>query len=476
MKTKNALKSFYRLFLALIFLVSVAAPTLYAQEEMTDEAMTTAEITVVAVDDAGKATATTESMLKGIDTVWLLVAAFLVFFMQAGFAMVEAGFVRAKNTVNILMKNFIDFSLGSMFFFLLGYGFMFGEGPGLIGLTGFAQTDPANMGFLLFQTVFAATAATIVSGAVAERMKFHSYLIYSAVICAVIYPIIGHWSWAGLANSTGGWLENLSIGSASGFLDFAGSTVVHGVGGAMALAGAMVLGPRIGKYNKDGSANVIAGHNMPLAALGVFILWFGWFGFNPGSQAQAGNVGDANAIALIAVNTNLSAAAAAFVAMLVTWGLYKKPDLSMTMNGALAGLVAITAPCDGVTPIGALIIGAVAGILIVASVLFFDKLKIDDPVGAISVHGVNGIWGTLAAGLFNTSSGLFYGGGFGQLGIQAIGTFASTAAAFAAMFVIFMIIKMTIGIRISRQEELRGLDIGEHGMEAYADFQSFSTK
>lgn len=438
--------------LALIMLIAVSASALFA-----------ADLSVSAEDVTG------DSLAAGLDHTWLLLAAFLVMFMQAGFAMVEAGFVRSKNVVNIMMKNFIDFSMGSLAFFFLGYGFMFGGGSVIIGTTDFMPQDPSGLAFVLFQTMFAATAATIVSGAVAGRMKFVAYFIYSVVICAFVYPIIGHWSWGGLAGNAG-WLENL------GFLDFAGSTVVHGVGGAMALAGAMVLGPRIGKYNKDGSANVIPGHSMTLAGLGVFILWLGWFGFNPGSQAQIAHEGDAGAVALIAMNTNLAAAAGAFIAMLVTWLMFKKPDLSMTLNGALAGLVAITAPCDGVTPVSSILIGAIAGVLIVASVVFFDKLKIDDPVGAISVHGVNGIWGTLAVGLFNTEAGLFSGAGFGQFGVQALGAFASTAAAFLVMFVVFNIIKATVGLRVSEQEELRGLDITEHGMEAYGDFQTFITK
>jgi Amt family ammonium transporter len=389
--------------------------------------------------------------------------------MQPGFAMVECGFTRAKNAVNILMKNLMDFSVGTIAFFLVGFGLMFGKTNGLFGTTLFALggVEPGthwNWTFLIFQTVFAATAATIVSGAMAERTKFVGYLVYSFFISLFIYPVFGSWAWGGLLDG-GGWLEKL------GFLDFAGSTVVHSVGGWLALAGAIVLGPRIGKYGPDGKPKAIPGHNIPVAALGVFILWFGWFGFNPGSTTT----GDGS-IGYIAVTTNLAAAAGAIFAMSAAWIIMKKPDASMALNGALAGLVAITAPCDGVSPFGAIIIGSVAGVLVVVSVLFIDRtLKVDDPVGAVSVHGVNGLWGTLSAGLFNMETGLFYGGGIKQLGVQALGAGAAFLWAFGLGLVLFYAIKATIGLRVTPEEELKGLDIGEHGMEAYSGFQIFTT-
>lgn len=418
-------------------------------------------------DDAAAAL---ETLQNNINIVWTAVAAFLVFFMQAGFAAVESGFTRAKNTVNIMMKNLMDFSIGTVAFFLIGFGLMFGETNGFFGTTNFmlagtdVLSDNWNFTFLIFQTVFAGTAATIVSGAMAERTKFTSYLIYSVFICALIYPIFGSWAWGGLLDG-GGWLENL------GFQDFAGSTVVHSIGGWLALAGAVVLGPRIGKYGPDGKPRAIPGHNIALAALGVFILWFGWFGFNPGSTT----LGDGE-IGRVAVTTNLAAAAGAIAAMFTAWAVLKKPDGSMALNGALAGLVAITAPCYTVSPIGALIIGLIAGILVVFSVLFIDRvLKVDDPVGAVSVHGVNGAFGTLAIGLFNVEGGLFYGGGFKLLGIQALGVLAAFVWAFGLGLLLFYVIKKTVGLRVSEEEELQGLDIGEHGMEAYSGFQIFTT-
>jgi Amt family ammonium transporter len=421
------------------------------------------------VETASAVETAKEELQLNINVVWTCVAAFLVFFMQAGFAMVEAGFTRAKNAVNILMKNLMDFSVGTIAFFLIGFGLMFGKTNGLFGTTlfGLSGVEPGtdwNWTFLIFQTVFAATAATIVSGAMAERTKFVGYLVYSFFITLFIYPIFGSWAWGGLLDG-GGWLEKL------GFLDFAGSTVVHSVGGWLALAGAITLGPRIGKYGPDGRPKAILGHNIPLAALGVFILWFGWFGFNPGSTtAGDGSVG------YIAVTTNLAAAAGAIVAMLVSWVIVKKPDASMALNGALAGLVSITAPCDGVSPAGAIMIGIVGGALVVLSVLFIDNvLKVDDPVGAVSVHGVCGLWGTLSAGLFNMESGLFYGGGLRQLGVQALGAGAAFVWAFGVGLVLFYGIKKTIGLRVTSEEELKGLDIGEHGMEAYSGFQIFVT-
>jgi len=425
-----------------------------------------------AADEATTASAVEiakDELQTNINIVWTCIGAFLVFFMQAGFAMVETGFTRAKNAVNIIMKNLMDFSVGSIAFFLVGFGLMFGKTNGLFGTTlfGLSGVEPGsdwNWTFLIFQTVFAATAATIVSGAMAERTKFTSYLVYSFFISLFIYPIFGSWAWGGLLDG-GGWLEKL------GFLDFAGSTVVHSIGGWLALAGAIVLGPRNGKYGPDGKPKAILGHNIPMAALGVFILWFGWFGFNPGSTTT----GDGS-IGYIAVTTNLSAAAGAVVSLIVSWVVLKKPDASMALNGALAGLVAITAPCDGVSPMASILIGSVGGALVVCSVLFIDHvLKVDDPVGAVSVHGVCGLWGTLSCGLFNMESGLFYGGGLKQLGVQALGAGAAFLWAFGLGLALFYGIKATIGLRVTPEEESKGLDIGEHGMEAYAGFQIFTT-
>ncbi len=419
-----------------------------------------------AVDPVAEAT---ESLQTNINIVWTCVAAFLVFFMQAGFAMVESGFTRAKNTVNIIMKNLMDFSIGTIAFFIIGFGLMFGATNGFFGTThfGLSGADWAggdwNFTFLIFQTVFAGTAATIVSGAMAERTKFAGYLAYSVFICAFIYPIFGSWAWGSLLDGNG-WLEGL------GFCDFAGSTVVHSIGGWLALAGAIVLGPRIGKYGPNKEVRAIPGHNIALAALGVFILWFGWFGFNPGSTT----VGDGE-IGRVAVTTNLAAAAGAVAAMITAWVVSKKPDGSMALNGALAGLVAITAPCYTVSGVGAIVIGLIGGVLVVFSVYFIDRvLKIDDPVGAVSVHGVCGAWGTLSCGLFNLDGGLFYGGGLKLLGVQAIGVMAAFAWAFVLGLILFTVIKKTIGLRASEEEELRGLYIGEHGMEAYSGFQIFT--
>lgn len=409
--------------------------------------------------------ATPESNEIAINTVWVLLAAFLVFFMQAGFAMVETGFTRAKNAGNIIMKNMMDFAVGSVVFWLLGFGIMFGVSYlGLFGTTGFAVSDTFDhlglsipiWAFLIFQTVFAATAATIVSGAMAERTKFVSYLIYSLVISALIYPVVGHWIWGG------GWLFE------RGMIDFAGSTVVHSVGGWAALVGAILIGPRVGKYSKEGKPNAIPGHSITLGALGVFILWFGWFGFNPGSTLS----GTTPDIALIAVNTNLAAACGAITAMLVTWIKYKKPDVSLTLNGALAGLVAITAGCAAVSPFGAALIGLLAGVLVVLSVEFFDKvLHIDDPVGAISVHGVCGAFGTAMVGLLALDGGLFYGGDGSLLITQLIGIVSVFAWTGVTSLILFGAIKSTVGLRVTEAEENIGLDIGEHGMEAYPGFQ-----
>ena len=410
-------------------------------------------------------------MYSATDVIWVLISAVLVFFMQAGFALCEAGLTRAKNTGNILMKNMMDFCIGVPCFWLIGFGLMFAGSGSLIG--GF---DPMIRGtydfgtlptwcYAIFQTVFCATAATIVSGSMAERTNFKAYCIYSAVISLIIYPISGHWIWGG------GWLAGL------GFHDFAGSTCVHMVGGLIACLGAAMLGPRIGKYGKDGKARAIPGHNLTAMALGVFILWFCWFGFNGGSTVAMSSDDDMVLASLVMFNTNLAAAVATVVAMIFTWIRYGKPDVSMTFNAALAGLVAITAGCDCVTPAGAFFIGLVAGILVVLSVEFFDNIaKIDDPVGAVSVHMVNGIWGTIAVGLFSNGGdgvapGLFYGGGFSQLGVQLLGIISVAAYVLIAMFIIFKIIDKTVGLRVPSVVEIDGLDMHEHGLaSAYSGF------
>jgi Amt family ammonium transporter len=398
-----------------------------------------------------------------INTIWVLVTAALVFFMQAGFALVEAGFTRSKNTTNILFKNLMDFVIGTIVFWAIGFGIMFGSKNGFWGGIDLFdhhlyRTDMPDYAFLIFQTVFAATAATIVSGAMAERTKFNAYLMYSAVISMVIYPVSGHWAWGG------GWLSRLAVP----FHDFAGSSVVHMVGGMAALVGASVLGPRIGKYDKSGKAKAIPGHSMTLATLGVFILWIGWFGFNPGSQLAAAGEDNAKAIALIFVTTNIAAAGGALATMMLIWMKYRRPTLSMTLNGALAGLVAITAGCDAVTPGGALIIGLLAGILVVLSVSFFDNIaKIDDPVGAISVHGVCGAFGTLMVGFFSKSQGLFYGQDWSLLKSQLIGVVSIAAWTLAASTVLFLALRYLNGLRVEKIIEEEGLDIYEHGESVY---------
>ncbi|MFW5982011.1 MAG: ammonium transporter [Halanaerobiaceae bacterium] len=414
---------------------------------------------------AGEPTA--QSNAIAIDTIWVLLAAFLVFFMQAGFAMVEAGFTRSKNAGNIIMKNLMDFASGSLVYWAIGFAIMFGAGNAFIGSSGFFLTgsfehlglDIPLMAFWIFQAVFAATAATIVSGAMAERTNFSGYLIYSVVITGLIYPVVGHWIWGG------GWLGGL------GFIDFAGSTVVHSVGGWAALAGAIVLGPRIGKYNKDGSANALPGHNLLMAALGVFILWFGWFGFNPGSTLS----GTDASIGAIAVTTNLAAAAGATLSMIISWLKYGKPDVSMTLNGALAGLVGITAGTANVSNLGAVIIGAAAGILVIYAVEFFDKIHVDDPVGAIAVHGVCGAFGTLAVGFLAVDGGLFYGGGLSLLGIQLTGVISVFIWTFPLALILFKIIDKIVGLRVSEEDEIEGLDSSEHGIISYPDFIPVST-
>lgn len=412
-----------------------------------------------------------EEVVQLINVVWVFVAAVMVMLMQAGFAILESGFTRQKNSNNVLMKNVMDFSLGSLIFFLVGFGLMFGDSiSGFIGSTGFF--NPLTLGldqfdaigaelFIFFQTVFCATAATIVSGAMAERTKFSSYIIYTILISLVIYPVSGHWIWGG------GFLSGM------GFIDFAGSAAVHAVGGFAALMGAIVLGPRIGKYGPKGEVYAIPGHNIPMGTLGVFILWFCWFGFNCGSSLEA-----ATYVGHIAMTTNAAACAAAVTVLAITWKRYGKPDISMTLNGVLAGLVAITAGCHIVSIYGAIVIGIVAGFLVTFSIEFLDrKCKIDDPVGAVGVHCVNGVWGTLAVGLFacNTPAcegilGLFYGGGMDLFIVQLIGISCVAAWVCTVSFLMFTLIKKTVGLRVKPEEEIEGLDIGEHGSEAYPDF------
>ena len=416
-----------------------------------------------------------------IDTFWVLLAGILVFFMNLGFAAVESGFARAKNTVNILSKNFIVFAVSSLGFMLLGWGFMFGGDNPFIGtqnlfvlgsseLSFYDNTLTANVPFwgkFFFQLVFCGTAATIVSGAVAERVKYLSFIVFSFILTLIIYPVIGHWIWGG------GWLADL------GFMDFAGDTVVHSVGGWAALAGAMILGPRIGKYDKNGKPKAIPGHNMSLAVIGLFVLWLGWFGFNPGSTMSFQNPSD---VMHILMTTNTAAIAAVLTSTITSWIFIGKPDIGMTINGCLAGLVGITGSCAYVSIEISLLIGAIAGILVVFAVMFFDRIKIDDPVGATSVHLGCGVFGTICVGLFakegvtslSTKNGLFYGGGFKLLGVQLVGIVAVGAFVFVSSFLVWYLIKKTIGIRVSYEEEIAGLDIGEHGNIAYPDFASVS--
>lgn len=425
-----------------------------------------------------------------LDTLWVLLAGMLVFFMNLGFGLVESGFARAKNTVNIISKNFVVFAIASVAFYVIGWGLMFGDGNGLLGLKGLfmlggADNSPAVgdaytgvysaiswtgvplMAKFFFQLAFAATAATIVSGAVAERIKYGSFIVFSALLVAFVYPVVGHWIWGG------GWLAEL------GFWDFAGSTVVHSTGAWAALAGVLVLGPRIGKYAKDGSVRPIPGHNMTSAMTGAFILWLGWFGFNPGSTMAA----DPGSISHILVTTSMAAAAGALAATAVAWLVLGKPDLGMTINGALGGLVGITAGCAFVSVGSSLVIGAIAGAIIVFGVLLLDKLHLDDPVGALAVHGMGGIFGTLAVGLFaqdaiapgTTGNGLFFGGGLDLLGSQALGIVAVGAFVFALSLAAWLAIKATMGVRVSEEEEIEGLDIGEHGNRAYPDFVQTET-
>ncbi|MBI1178676.1 ammonium transporter [bacterium] len=468
-----------KLLLTLTFIIGLSALSAWAQ----DAAPAAAAAAAAPKDPIAELTTTTGALRVGLDTLWVLLAGALVFFMNTGFACVESGLCRSKNCVNILAKNFVVFACASLSFYFIGWGIMFGSGSGFMGTEGlFALTGADNspamgdaykgvyssiawsgtplLAKFFFQLVFAGTAATIVSGAVAERIKFMSFVIFSFILVAVLYPITGHWIWGG------GWLGT------GGFYDFAGSTVVHSMGGWAALAGAIVLGPRLGKF-RDGKIHPIPGHNLSLATLGVFILWLGWFGFNPGSTM---GVGDGSAIAHVFVTTNTAAVAAIITSMITAWVMLGKPDLSMILNGCLAGLVAITAPCAFVTVGGSIIIGAVAGVLVVVAVIFFDKIKIDDPVGALSVHLVNGIWGTLALGIFadnkisNAVAAFDVTGGMKQTMIQLKGIIAVGAFTFIASMVIWYIIKAVMGLRVSAEEETEGLDIGEHGNEAYPNF------
>lgn len=466
---------------ALVLAVALPAIAFAAPETAADSIETTvvtgvpvAELPVEEVaEDASS------PLVSGLNTVWMLLAAMLVFFMQPGFALVEAGFTRSKNTANILMKNFVDFIFGSLLFWFVGFGIMFGIG-GFCGVPHFMSSsffesnglpDPSSLpteGFLVFQTVFCATAATIVSGAMAERTKFSAYLIYTIFISVLVYPVSGHWTWGG------GWLMNGDAGSfmmktfGHTFHDFAGSTVVHSVGGWIALVGAAILGPRIGKYGKYGKSKAIPGHNLTIAALGVFILWFGWFGFNPGSRLAASSVEDQISISLVFLNTNLAACAGGFATLFVSWLKYGKPSLSLTLNGILAGLVGITAGCDAVNPLGAVIIGIICGTVMIFAVEFIDRcLRIDDPVGASSVHGVCGFLGTIFTGLFSVEEGLFFGAGWGFFCAQLFGALTVGLWAASMGFIIFKCVGLSHRLRVPARIEEEGLDIYEHGESVY---------
>ena len=387
-------------------------------------------------------------LCSAVDTVWVLLAAILIFMMQLGFATVEAGFTRAKNSANILMKNLLDFSFGSILFWVLGYWIMFGKDG--------APDNIPQLAYLVFQTMFCATASTIVSGAVAERTKFHSYLVYCLVISAVIYPTSGHWAWGG------GWLSGI------GFHDFAGSAVVHSLGGWIALAGAALVGPRLGKYGPDGKPRAIPGHSLALSTIGVFLLWIGWFGFNPGSTVGIATKENQEIASLAFMNTNIAAACGAVVAMITAWIAYGKPSLSLALNGTLAGLVGITAGCDAVAPAGAALIGIICGVVMVGAVHFFDAVaKVDDPVGAISVHGVCGSLGTILTGVFATEGGLLYGGGWSFLGIQCLGAVVFCAWGLACGFVLFSVVRKVMGLHVDKRVEEDGLDFYEHGETSY---------
>ena len=484
MDTKYKSHSFVKLWIATTifilccFTTDMSAQNTAAADTVAAVTETITEVVTAPAEEASAAPDTVGELALGLNTVWMLLAAMLVFFMQPGFALVEAGFTRVKNTANILMKNFVDFMFGSLLYWFIGFGLMFGAG-GFIGMPhffdlSFIDNGLPTEGFLIFQTVFCATAATIVSGAMAERTKFSMYIVYTIFISVLIYPISGHWTWGG------GWLMNGEEGSfmmslfGTTFHDFAGSTVVHSVGGWIALVGAAILGPRIGKYGKDGKSKAIPGHNLTVGALGVFILWFCWFGFNGASTVSM--EGDAIVSAgKIFVTTNLAAAVATVTVMIITWVRYKKPDVSMSLNGSLAGLVAITAGCDTVSPTSAAIIGIASGFIVVFGIEFIDKvLKIDDPVGAVGVHGLNGAFGTLAVGLFSDGSGtdwkgLLTGGGFHGFGVQFTGMIITIAWVVVTMTIIFQVIKHTIGLRVSAEEEIAGLDSKEHGLASAYD-------
>ncbi|ACL65071.1 ammonium transporter [Anaeromyxobacter dehalogenans 2CP-1] len=472
---------------ALLLLAALAAPAallLHAPAARADDAAAAAPVAFT----QGMADAIAAQKV-GLDTIWVMIAAFLVFFMNLGFALVESGFCRAKNTVNILFKNFVVFAISSLAFLVIGYGLMFGDGNPFFGTSGLlfasgADNSPALgdayqgvyhalnwtgvplWAKFFFQLVFAGTAATIVSGAVAERIKFKAFIVFTLFLVGVVYPVGGHMIWGG------GWLAS------KGFLDFAGSTVVHSIGGWAALAGILVLGPRLGKYGPGKQINVIPGHNMTSAAIGVFVLWFGWFGFNPGSTMAA----DGASIAHIATTTNVAAAAGTVSSMLAAWIFLKKPDFGITLNGCLAGLVAITAGCAFVSVLSSLVIGLVAGVLVVAAVVFFDRIRVDDPVGATAVHLANGVFGTIALGLFADPTvapcaavakpGLFLGGGMAQLGPQLLGVGVVAVSVFTLSLAAWYVTKLLSGgIRVTAEEELEGLDVGEHGNSAYPEFQ-----
>ena len=432
------------------------------------------------MEEGGKPIKALSEHAASMDMVWTLIASFLIFLMQAGFTLVEVGFTRAKNAGNVVMKNMIDFALGSIGFFFIGYGLMFGVSAlGLFGTSDFflshitlaGKVDNWKFANLMFQVVFAATAATIVSGAMSERAKFIGYLFYSVLISTLIYPVVGHWIWGG------GWLAR------KGMIDFSGSTVVHSVGGWVSLAGVLVLGPRLGRHNRDGSVNIIPGHNIPLVALGVFILWFGWFGFNTGNTLSATNP----SIALIAINTILAGASGALCTMALTWILRGKPDVGLTLNGVLSGLVSCTGGVAIISPFSAVAIGSLAAFILYFSLKAFERWRIDDPVGAISVHGVNGIWGTLAVGLFAqeqyvqnslgyTVNGLIFGGGVDLLAVQALAVVSVFLWAFPISFGFFKLLDATLGLRVSPEQEARGLDFGEHSMTSYPVFDEFQRK
>src|SRR3990172_7594531 len=490
------MERFLRLILVVLTTIILSSTLAFSEEGAAPSGTATGgETVVVQVEGAAASTAEAEAEPAApawdakfaADTMWVLIAAFLVFFMNLGFAMVESGLCRAKNAVNILSKNVIVFCVTTFVFWIVGFAIMFGNGNSLFGTEGWAlfgadnspATGDAYQGIFaslgwtgvplyakfIFQLVFAGTAATIVSGAVAERIKYFSFFVFSAAMAIVIYPVAGHWIWGG------GWLATMK----TPFLDFAGSTVVHSIGGWAALMGAILLGPRIGKYTKDGKVNAIPGHDMGMATLGMFVLWFGWFGFNPGRTMSA----DADAISRVAINTCIAGAVGGVAATFAAYLALGKPDLSMVLNGILAGLVAITAPCNWVTPAGSVIIGLIAGLLVVYAVIFFDRIKIDDPVGALSVHLVNGVWGTFSLGLFAADiggiKGLFYGGGTAQLFAQIKGIVAVGVYVVLVSLICWSIIKAVMGLRVGADEEREGLDIGEHGMQAYPDFVGTSS-